>query len=208
MPGYQAIFNAGAVHHDGSFHLFARGVRDGYCRSPGLGARFLDSISDVLVFTSENGCDYRFQQVLARGRDGERVAMTYTNLPEPESGKPWQIGVHRRAYADGRVAMIHRIQPNMQLAVFDSLDELWSSSDDYWDAHMANLDAHTIITPAARSAGQRGGSAARGDRRGPAALLPRASCLRRVHGERRAARRRHRPGQVPAGRPTAPARST
>jgi predicted GH43/DUF377 family glycosyl hydrolase len=207
VPGYQAIFNAGAVHHDGSFHLFARGVRDGYFRNPGLGARFLDYVSDVLVFTSENGHDYRFQQVLARSRDSgvhsyedarvqgvrdadgdgdgdsERIVMTYTNLPEPESGKPWQIGVHRLAYADGcfalnrtsgrvigpdgqpdkdavifnlrdgRIAMIHRIHPNMQLAVFDSLDELWSSGDDYWDAHMANLDAHTIITPPPGSLG-------------------------------------------------------
>ena len=172
VPGYEAIFNAGAVHHDGRFHLFARGVRDGYFRNPGPGARFLDYVSDVLVFTSENGHDYRFQQVLARSRDGgvhsyedarvqrvrdadgERVVMTYTNLPEPESGQPWQIGVHRLAYADGRfalnrtsgrvvgpdgqpdkdavifnlrngrVAMIHRIHPNMQLALFDSLDEL------------------------------------------------------------------------------------
>lgn len=206
VPGYEAIFNAGAVFQDGSFHLFARGVRDGYFRNPGPGARFLDYISDILVFTSENGHDYRFQQVLARSRDGgvhsyedarvqrvgdtaatngdgERVVMTYTNLPEPESGKPWQVGVHRLAYADGRfelnrtsgrvigpdgqpdkdavifnlrdgrIAMIHRIHPNMQLAVFDSLDELWSSGDDYWDAHMANLDAHTIITPSPGSLG-------------------------------------------------------
>jgi len=34
---------------------------------------------------------------------------------------------------DGRVALIHRIQPDMQLAVFDDLDHLWNAGPDYWD---------------------------------------------------------------------------
>ena len=194
-PGYDAIFNAGAIHHDGVFHLFARGVRDGYRRNDGPGPRFLDYISDVLVFTSADGRSYEFQQVLAesspegvhsyedprvqRVRSGgeERVVMTYTNLPAPESGKPWRVGVHRLGYEDGRfflnrtsgrvvgpegvedkdavlfnlrdgrVALIHRIHPNMQLAIFDSLDELWESGPAYWDGHLRELDAHTIIAP-------------------------------------------------------------
>lgn len=195
VPGYGPIFNAGVIHHDGRYHLFARGVRDGYSRNDGPGPRFLDYISDVLVFTSEDGLDYAFQQVLAlsspegvncyedprvqRVHSGgdEQVVMSYTNLPAPESGDPWQVGVHRLAYSDGRfalnrtsgrvigpdgtpdkdaivfnlrdgrVALIHRIHPNMQLAVFDSLDALWNSGSDYWDDHMRNLDRHTIITP-------------------------------------------------------------
>ena len=74
-------------------------MRDGYTRNRGLGARFVDYVSDVLVFTSEDGRDYDFQQVLAAGspdgihsiedprvqrvRSGgaEHVVMTYTNLP-------------------------------------------------------------------------------------------------------------------------------
>ena len=195
VPGSGPIFNAGAVHHDGAFHLFARGVRDGYSCNRGSGARFLDYVSDVLVFTSRDGLRYEFQQVLARSTpegvpcyedprvqrvrsgDSEQVVMTYTNLPEPESNRPWQMGVHRLVYADGRfalnrnsgrvigpdgqhdkdavifnlrdgrVALIHRIHPNMQLAVFDSLEELWASDDDYWDRHMRELDRHTIISP-------------------------------------------------------------
>ena len=61
------IFNAGAIHHDGRFYLFARGVRAGYRRNDGPGDRFLDYISDVLVFTSSDGRCYEFQQVLAAG---------------------------------------------------------------------------------------------------------------------------------------------
>ena len=67
VPGYGPIFNAGVIHHDGRFHLFARGVRAGYRRNDGPGDRFLDYISDVLVFTSSDGRRYEFQQVLAAG---------------------------------------------------------------------------------------------------------------------------------------------
>src|SRR5262249_38531135 len=196
-PGYGPIFNAGLIVVDGVSHLCARGVRDGYVRNEGPGPRFLDYVSDVLVFTSDDGVDYAFQQVLATGADegahsledprvqrihgggNEHVLMTYTHLPEPASGDPWQVGVHRLAYAngrfalnptsgrvvgpagvpdkdavlfnlrDGRVALIHRIHPNMQLAIFDSLDPLCASDGAYWDAHMSELERHTLIRPAA-----------------------------------------------------------
>lgn len=195
VPGYGPVFNAGAIYHDGAFHLFARGVREGYSLNTGPGPRFINYVSDVLVFTSEDGIDYTFQQVLARGsatgvncyedprvqtiRSGgaDHVMMTYTNLPNPESGQPWRIGIHRLEYADGRfalnrtsgrvigppgwpdkdavvfnlrggrIAMIHRIQPNMQLALFDSLRELRDPAPEYWDEHMRELKSHTIISP-------------------------------------------------------------
>ncbi len=195
VPGYGPIFNAGAIHHDGAFHLFARGVRDGYARNEGPGPRFLDYVSDLLVLTSTDGLDYEFQHVLARGsatgvhsyedprvqtiRSGgtDHVMMTYTSLPNPKSGRPWRMGMHRLAYAGGRFALnrtsgrvigpegqpdkdavifnlrderiglIHRIHPNMQLALFDSLDHLYSAGADYWDEHLRELDRHTIITP-------------------------------------------------------------
>lgn len=109
--------------------------------------------------------------------------MTYTNLPSPESGQPWRIGVHRLGYEDGRfclnrtsgrvvgpdgipnkdavlfnlrdgrVAMIHRIHPDMQLAVFDSLDDLWDPPPGYWEEHLRGLKRHTLITPSDGSLG-------------------------------------------------------
>ncbi len=201
VPGYGPIFNAGVIEHEGTLHLFARGVRDGYRRNEGPGSRFLDYISDVLVFTSRDGRAYAFQQVLAQSApagvfsfedprvqrvtsDGEeRFVMTYTNLPSPESGQPWRIGVHRLGYEDGRfflnrtsgrvvgpdgipnkdavlfnlrdgrVAMIHRVHPSMQLAVFDSLGDLWDPPAGYWDDHVRDLDRHTIIVPVDGSLG-------------------------------------------------------
>jgi predicted GH43/DUF377 family glycosyl hydrolase len=195
VPGYGPIFNAGVIHHEGLFHLFARGVRNGYRRNEGAGPRFLDYVSDVLVFTSSDGRSYDFQQVLGasspegihshedprvqrvRSGEGEQIVMSYTNLPPPESGKPWRVGVHRLGYEDGRfflnrtsgrlvgpegvpdkdavlfnlrdgrVGLIHRIHPNMQLAVFDSLDELWDAGPAFWDDHMRHLGRHTIMEP-------------------------------------------------------------
>jgi predicted GH43/DUF377 family glycosyl hydrolase len=105
VAGYGPIFNAGVIEVDGIFHLFARGVRDGYARNTGPGPRFRNYVSDVLVFTSTDGVDYRFQHFLASGategaygledlrvqrvRGGglEHVLMTYTHLPHLDSGR-------------------------------------------------------------------------------------------------------------------------
>jgi predicted GH43/DUF377 family glycosyl hydrolase len=199
--GYGPIFNAGVIAVDGVFHLFARGVRHGYRRGGDTRPRFVDYVSDVLVFTSEDGLDYRFQQVLATGADegaysledprvqrvrsggDEEVILTYTHLPAPESGQPWQVGLHRLRYEDGRfalnrdsgrivgpagvpdkdavvfnlrdgrVALIHRIHPDIQLALFDSLEELYAPPAGYWDAHLRELDRHTLIRPGAGALG-------------------------------------------------------
>jgi predicted GH43/DUF377 family glycosyl hydrolase len=195
VPGYGPIFNAGLLHHDGRYHLFARAIRDGYRRNDGPGPRFFDYISDIVVFTSDDGHDYEFGYVLATAdpdeiwsfedprvqtvmhNGEEHIVMTYTRLPPPERGGPWRIGAHRIEYrdrrfhldeassrhlgpegvpnkdavifplADGRVALMHRIHPNMQVAVFDDLHHLWHADDAYWDDHLAHLDRHTIIEP-------------------------------------------------------------
>ena len=74
VPGYDPIFNAGLLVHEGTYHLFARGVRDGYHPNPGEGPRFLDYVSDILVFTSTDGINYSFGYVLATsGEDGDHV---------------------------------------------------------------------------------------------------------------------------------------
>src|SRR5580765_7930409 len=120
VEGYGPIFNAGAVFHEGRFHMFARGVRDCYRRNEGPGPRFVDYVSDVLVFVSDDGRSYDFQQVLAEASSGdvwcfedprvqtvrsdgdEQFVMTYTNLPPHAGGLPWRIGAHRLGFEDGR----------------------------------------------------------------------------------------------------------
>jgi beta-1,2-mannobiose phosphorylase / 1,2-beta-oligomannan phosphorylase len=204
--GYGALFNAGLVHHDGKFHLFVRGIRDGYRPNPDHpvlgGPRFLDYVSDVLLFLSDDGSNYRFESVLLRSEgdvyaiedprvqfvtsDGvAHLVMTYTRLPHEGSGRPWQIGAHRLVrdpvmdqwsvdhstetvlgpahlpdkdavvfnLSDGRVALMHRIHPDMQIAVFDHIDDLWHADSSYWNQHLDELDDHVIIRPTPGSLG-------------------------------------------------------
>ncbi len=119
--------------------------------------------------------DPRVQRVT--DHSGEQIIMTYTWLPRPGSGLPWRVGAHRLSWGggrfwleeksgrllgpegvadkdavvfsltDGRVALVHRIHPNMQLAVFDDLDQLWDPRPGYWDDYMADLPSHTLIAP-------------------------------------------------------------
>lgn len=201
VDGYGAIFNAGLCHFDGRYHLFARGVRSGYSRNTESGPRFLNYLSDVLVFVSNDGLHYEFDYVLgAAGSHGvhcfedprvqrvvsegvEHVVMTYTNLPDPATGQPWRIGAHRLTFdgqrfhldeqsgcllgpagvankdavvfnlRDGRIALIHRVHPDMQIAVFDTIDEMWHADDTYWEPYLASLEDHVIIRPSPDSLG-------------------------------------------------------
>ena len=194
VPGYGPLFNAGVLHHAGLYHLFVRAVRDGYRRGEGTGPRFVDYVSDIVVFTSADGHRYEYGYVLASAvigaalsfedprvqwvedRGSRRLVMTYTQVPPPGDG-PWRIGAHFLHWdgkrfeleeatgqllgppdvenkdavvfnlTDGRVALIHRVHPDMQLAVFDDLEHLWHPPDDYWAAHMANLASHTLLLP-------------------------------------------------------------
>jgi predicted GH43/DUF377 family glycosyl hydrolase len=191
VPGYGPIFNAGVIVQNGVFHLFARAVQEGYRPGDTDGPRFVDYVSDIVVFTSRDGHHYEFAYVLARGgsvcfedprvqrvhqRGDDHVVMTYTHLPPAGSG-PWRIGAHRLVFdgdrfhldestagllgpdgvenkdavvfslADGRVAMIHRIHPDMQLAVFDDLDHLWNAGDEYWGGYLSEIEHHTLMTP-------------------------------------------------------------
>jgi predicted GH43/DUF377 family glycosyl hydrolase len=111
VPGYGPLFNAGVLHHAGLYHLFVRAVRDGYRRGEGTGPRFVDYVSDIVVFTSADGRRYEYGYVLASAgigaalsfedprvqwvedRGDRRLVMTYTQVPPPGDG-PWRIGAH------------------------------------------------------------------------------------------------------------------
>lgn len=200
VPGYSSVFNAGLLYHAGAYHLFARGIRAGHRRNEGPGPRFLNYVSDILVFTSLDGVVYTFGYVLARAGEAdvdcfedprvqrvvtngvERIVMTYTNLPALASGEPHHIGAHylewdgtrfcmgAQPFAlgpagipnkdavifnlnDGRVALIHRIHPDMHLAIFDDLEHLCSAGEDYWDDYLVNLDTHVILSPSSGALG-------------------------------------------------------
>jgi predicted GH43/DUF377 family glycosyl hydrolase len=46
----------------------------------------------------------------------------------------------------GKIMLLHRISPTMQLAAFDDLEQLLNPPDGYWEEHMRDLDAHTVMS--------------------------------------------------------------
>ncbi len=206
VPGYGPIFNAGAIHLDGSYHLFARAIRDGYRRNPKTGLhepRFLDYISDVLIFTSSDGLDYRFQKPLHESSSdavyedpriqvvmsgGEpHFLLSHTNVDACATGTPWRAAISELSYDgsaftlgrellvgpehvpnkdvvlcnlnDGRIALIQRLDQqgsatqSIQLATFDTLEDLWEPTPDHWRRYTTTFGEHVILTPSPGAAG-------------------------------------------------------
>jgi predicted GH43/DUF377 family glycosyl hydrolase len=48
---------------------------------------------------------------------------------------------------NGKIGMIHRINPNMQLIWFDSMEELCNPPAEKWEKHLANIDDHAFMKP-------------------------------------------------------------
>ncbi len=46
---------------------------------------------------------------------------------------------------DGKVAFMHRIAPNIQLAWFDDMEHLRHPEPDYWPRHLKDIQAHTVM---------------------------------------------------------------
>jgi len=47
----------------------------------------------------------------------------------------------------GQVLYIHRIEPSVQFAAFDSIDQLIHPPPGYWEKHLQDIDKHTVLRP-------------------------------------------------------------
>ena len=47
----------------------------------------------------------------------------------------------------GRIAMLHRIVPSIQLIYFDDLEQLFHPPKALWERHLATLDEHVVLRP-------------------------------------------------------------
>ncbi|MDX1741760.1 MAG: glycosidase, partial [Rhodothermales bacterium] len=59
---------------------------------------------------------------------------------------------------DGRVVMLHRIAPDIQVVYFDSVEELCSPPKDLWDRHLSSLDDHIVMSRSAEWEGKKIGA--------------------------------------------------
>ncbi len=47
----------------------------------------------------------------------------------------------------GRVAMLHRVEPSIQIVYFDSLEQMIEASEEFWDSYRARLDDFVVMEP-------------------------------------------------------------
>lgn len=48
---------------------------------------------------------------------------------------------------DNKIYYLHRIHPNIQLAIFECMEELIHPGENYWQEHLKNLDKYTLLHP-------------------------------------------------------------
>ena len=107
-------------------------------------------------------------------RLGDRWWITYTALAEPAASATWGVGIALASTTDwrtvtrhgrigpavrdkdaalfpsrigGRIAMLHRIAPDVQIVWFDDEDHLLAPGDAFWQRHLASLDDHVVLRP-------------------------------------------------------------
>jgi predicted GH43/DUF377 family glycosyl hydrolase len=172
----KATFNPGGVLEGRTFHLFYRAVATNGISSIGYAATTADMKTterpDQPILApseawEEFGCeDARITRIhntyyalyTAYSRRGPRIALaSSSNL-----NKFTKIGLVGPDLVDkdavlfpetikGNLAMIHRIDPSIQIAYFDNpqFEKLSDPSlrSQYWTEYLRNLDAHTIMKP-------------------------------------------------------------
>ena len=126
VPGYGPIFNAGVIHHDGRYHLFARAVRDGYRRNPltrGAGAalprlhlrpaRLHVAPTDSTTASSRSSTQVQPGRRLrgsarAAGRERRQTslpAQLHAGVLRRAAGTPWRAALSELTYNDGAFSL-------------------------------------------------------------------------------------------------------
>ncbi len=107
-------------------------------------------------------------------RLGDRWWITYTALAEPAATATWGVGIALASTTDwrtvtrhgrigpavrdkdaalfpqrigGRIAMFHRIAPDVQVVFFEDEEQLLAPGDAFWERHLAALDDHAVLRP-------------------------------------------------------------
>ena len=152
---------------------------DNYVSHLGLATRQPDGtfVLDREPFLSPSSPVDRFGVEDARAtRINGTVYLTYTVLAEPAAGADRGVGIGLASTTDwqrvethgrigppvrdkdaaifpelvgGRIAMVHRIVPDIQVAFFEDEEQLRAPGAAYWEDHLRHLDEHVLLRPEA-----------------------------------------------------------
>ncbi|MFZ0389682.1 MAG: glycosidase [Calditrichia bacterium] len=166
----RAAFNPGAVRVDDDIHLLYRAVEGdnfstaGYARLNRQGKVLYRHPEPVLRRTlpqESKGCeDLRIvpfenrYQIFYTAYNGSRVRIANAETDDFMSYR--KFGLVGPDYTDkdamifpqhigGKIAFLHRIEPNIQLALFENMDHFRHPGPDYWPDHLKNLEKHTVM---------------------------------------------------------------
>jgi predicted GH43/DUF377 family glycosyl hydrolase len=129
---------------------------------------------EPLLAAVPGGCDAFGCEDARITRLGDRYYITYTALSEPAATATDGVGIALATTTDwatverhgrigpavrdkdaaifpdrvgGRVAMLHRIAPDIQLVLFDDEDQLLAPGDAFWAEHLDHLDEWVVMRP-------------------------------------------------------------
>ena len=166
----QATFNPGTVRQDDDIHMLYRAVEGenystiGYARLNRYGhvlERLDRPVIERTLPQESQGCeDPRIVEfegkyfVFYSGFDGQEVRIIMAETTDFQQYlKIGQVGPDTwdkdamlfPEKIKGKVAFLHRIEPHIQVALFDDLNHFLSPEPDYWTNHLNSLDDHTIL---------------------------------------------------------------
>jgi predicted GH43/DUF377 family glycosyl hydrolase len=168
----QAVFNPAAIREGNHVHLIYRAVEGdnystlGYARLDRSG-KVLDrwpepilrreapheqrGVEDpraskfdgryYLVYSAYDGLTVRV--CLASTADFKRVEKHGVIIPDVSD----KDAMFFPEQVEGKLILMHRIEPNIQLAFFNDLEHLLHPEKDYWKKHLSALDQYTALRP-------------------------------------------------------------
>lgn len=165
-----AVFNPGAVRQNEIIHLLYRAVEGnnvssiGYARLTKYGVpiyRYPEPVIMRILDLEKQGCEdpriVKFGDhfyIFYTGYDGTKVRIVMAETADFKSfRKLGQVGPDTNdkdamifpEKINGKVGFLHRIEPNIQLALFDDIDHLLHPGDKYWFSHLENLEKYTVM---------------------------------------------------------------
>ena len=168
----QAVLNPGTIRQGDVLHMLYRAVEGenfstiGYAKLDRDG-NVLERRSEPVIARTEpyekQGCEdprivkfddtYYIFYTAYNGID-VRVAVAYTkDFIEYKKHGIIIPGVNNKdamifpELVNGKVVLMHRVEPNIQFAYFDSIEQMLSGDENYWKDYMNRLDEFTVMKP-------------------------------------------------------------